>query len=98
MEALLVRNLAAPLALFQAFSRIRFQEPVTQQLVILLVEDQELILSILEESLLDEGFAVMSAASGESAIRALDLPGSNYSAILTDIDLGGTVSGWDVAR
>jgi DNA-binding response OmpR family regulator len=67
--------------------------------VILLVEDEELIRNIVEETLEDGGFKVVLADTGEEAVRLLDSSGSKYRALVTDIKLGrGTLSGWDVAR
>lgn len=70
---------------------------VENLLVILVVEDDQLVQSVVEESLADGGFEV--AASGESAVELLDQSAGKYRALVTDINLGPSkVEGWDVAR
>jgi DNA-binding NtrC family response regulator len=36
--------------------------------------------------------------TGEAAMTMLDAEGENYSALVTDINLPGKISGWDVAK
>ena len=45
----------------------------------------------------DAGYAVIEAGSGEAAV-ALCNSGTSIDIIITDINLGGSVSGWDVAE
>jgi len=69
------------------------------QLVILVVEDDQLVQSVVEESLADGGFEVIIAASGENALELLDQSAGKYRALVSDINLGPSkVDGWDVAR
>jgi DNA-binding NtrC family response regulator len=65
---------------------------------IFVVEDQELVLSVLEEGLIEAGFAVEAVNTAEAAIARLNAEGKTFQAIITDIDLGGKLSGWDVAN
>jgi DNA-binding response OmpR family regulator len=67
-------------------------------LVILIAEDDQLIQGFLEEPLSDGGFDSEIASSGDEAIALLADNGSKYRALLTDIDLHGTTTGWEVAR
>jgi CheY-like chemotaxis protein len=68
-------------------------------LVILVVEDDPLIQSVVEESLTDGGFEIVIASSGESAVELLDVANGKYRALVTDINLGrDNIDGWDVAR
>lgn len=68
-------------------------------LIILVVEDEVLIQSMLSEALHEGGFATKIADSGEDAIRLLDAPEPKYRALVTDINLGrGKLDGWEVAR
>ncbi len=67
-------------------------------ILLLLVEDEELIQSLLEESLSEEGFELVIARNGTEALAELDADASRFRAVLTDIDLGPGPSGWDVAR
>jgi DNA-binding response OmpR family regulator len=74
-------------------------ERVDNLQVILVVEDDHLIQSVVEESLTDGGFEIVIASSGQSALDLLDASNANYRALVTDINLGpGKVDGWDVAR
>lgn len=68
-------------------------------LVILVVEDEELIRSVVEESLDDGGFKVVLASTANAAVKLLDEPDPKYRALVTDINLGKSeLTGWDVAR
>lgn len=68
-------------------------------LIILVVEDEALIQSMLSEALHEGGFATKIADSGEDAIMLLDAPEPKYRALVTDINLGGgKLDGWEVAR
>ena len=68
-------------------------------LVILVVEDDHLIQSVIEESLTEGGFEIVIASSGENALELLDASEGKFRALVTDINLGqDKVDGWDVAR
>ncbi len=67
--------------------------------IILVVEDDHLIQSIVEEALTDGGFEIVIASSGEQAVELLDSSEGKFRALVTDINLGhDKLSGWDVAR
>ncbi len=66
--------------------------------LVLIAEDEAEIRSILEITFEEGGFDVVLVATGEQAIEALDAQGEALRAVVTDIKLGGAVSGWDVAR
>ena len=67
--------------------------------IVLVVEDDQLLLSIVEESLTDGGFDIVIATSGENAVELLDASKGKYGALVTDINLGpGKMDGWEVAR
>ena len=52
-----------------------------------------------EDALVENGFAVENAESGEEAIRLLDANGADYRALVTDVNLApGKLTGWDVAK
>jgi len=66
-------------------------------IVILVVEDDQLIRTVVEETLDSGGFKPAIAASGEEAVTLLQ--GQNkYRALVTDINLLGTIDGWEVAK
>jgi DNA-binding response OmpR family regulator len=67
--------------------------------VILVVEDDHLLQSVVEDSLIDGGFEIVIASSGENAVELLDAFEGKYRALVTDINLGRErIDGWDVAR
>ena len=66
--------------------------------IILVVEDDQLIQSLVEETLGDGGFETAIAASGEEALSLLQDHKGKYRALVTDINLTGTMDGWEVAR
>jgi DNA-binding NtrC family response regulator len=64
-----------------------------------LIEDEHLVREILEHALVESGFAVETAESGEEAMRMLDATEANYRALVTDVNLApGKLTGWDVAK
>lgn len=72
---------------------------VENLLVILVVEDDQLIQSFVEEALTDGGFETVIASSGENAVELLDASEGKFRALVTDINLGrDKIDGWDVAR
>ena len=66
--------------------------------VILLVEDDQAIQGIIEDTLSEGGFEVAIAASGEEAATLLSGNNGQYQALVTDISLLGRFDGWEVAR
>jgi DNA-binding response OmpR family regulator len=71
---------------------------VEDLLVVLVVDDDPSILSIVEAALTDGGFALAIASSGEEAVTLLKESKRKYRALVTDIDLGqGKMDGWEVA-
>jgi CheY-like chemotaxis protein len=65
---------------------------------VLVVEDDHLVQSLVEESLTDGGFEIAIAATGEEAIALLKGKHIQYRALVTDSNLAAKVDGWDVAR
>ena len=66
---------------------------------ILVVEDDHLIQSIIEDALKDGGFEIVIASSGEEALGLLDGADVKHRALVTDINLGrDKLDGWEVAR
>jgi len=66
--------------------------------VILVIEDEEAIQSLVEDALTEGGFEPAIAASGEEAVTLLKGRINNYRALVTDISLRGRIDGWEVAR
>jgi len=69
-----------------------------QVLLILVVEDEFLVQELVNESLTEGGFETEITASGEEAIALLQRQAGKHRALLTDINLAGQLTGWDVAR
>ena len=68
-------------------------------LVVLVVDDDPSILSLVEAALTDGGFGLAIASSGEEAVTLLKESKRKYRALVTDIDLGqGKMDGWEVAK
>lgn len=68
-------------------------------LVVLVVEDDQLVQSVVEESLTDGGFEIVIAPLGENAVDLLDTYDGKYRALVTDLNLGPSkLDGWDIAR
>jgi len=59
--------------------------------VILVVEDNDAIQSIVEDTLYDGGFEPAIAASGEEAVTLLKGRTTKYRALVTDINLLGSI-------
>ncbi|MCP3440616.1 response regulator [Bradyrhizobium sp. CCGUVB14] len=66
--------------------------------LILVVEDDPLIQDLVDAALVEGGFENEIVASGEKAIALLHDAPTKYRALLTDINLKGQLTGWDVAK
>src|SRR5258705_6939089 len=69
-----------------------------EPLVIMVVEDDPEIQALIDEALCDGGYEPALAASGEEAVTLLWGDRHRYRALVTDINLKGTMDGWEVAR
>ncbi|MBR1172709.1 response regulator [Bradyrhizobium sp. KB893862 SZCCT0404] len=67
-------------------------------LLILVVEDDPLIQDLVDAALAEGGFENEIVASGEKAVALLQSAPTKYRALLTDINLKGQLTGWDVAK
>jgi len=68
-------------------------------LAILVVEDDQLIQSVVEETLIEGGFGVTIVSSGERAVELLDASYFKYRALVTDVNFGrDKMDGWGVAK
>jgi DNA-binding response OmpR family regulator len=68
------------------------------KVAVLVVEDDQAIQALVEEALSEGGFDATITASGEEAIRLLKSGDHHFRAVVSDINLGGDLTGWDVAR
>lgn len=46
----------------------------------------------------EAGFAILEESKGTGAIRLLEEKGTEINALITDVNLSDTVTGWDVAH
>lgn len=66
--------------------------------VILVVEDEEPLQGIVHDALKDGGFDLVTTASAEEALTLFESGVVKYAALVTDINLAGGMTGWDLAR
>lgn len=66
--------------------------------LILVIEDELPLQGIVEETLADGGFAAEIFSSGAEALSRFQSQDQNFRALVTDVNLKGDLSGWDVAR
>lgn len=69
-----------------------------ESVVLLLVEDEVLIASVMQEALQEGGYTVRVEATGTAAMRALDDACEEICGLITDIRLPGGPDGWEIAR
>jgi DNA-binding response OmpR family regulator len=66
--------------------------------IVLIVEDDVLIQTMVDEALKEAGFETAIAPSAEEAVTLLKGNVMNYRALVTDINLRGRMTGWEVAK
>jgi CheY-like chemotaxis protein len=66
--------------------------------IVLIVEDDVLIQTMADEALKEGGFETAIASSAEEAVTLLKGKVMNYRALVTDINLRGRMTGWEVAK
>ena len=71
---------------------------MTPDAVVLIVEDEALIAEVVSENLKDAGYAVEMADNAADAIARIESETATIQALITDVRLGDTMNGWDVAR
>jgi CheY-like chemotaxis protein len=69
----------------------------SQPVMILVVEDDRAVQSLIEDALDEGGFQPTIASSGEEAVTLLKGNKGKYQALVADIALRGRMSGWEVA-
>jgi CheY-like chemotaxis protein len=65
---------------------------------VILVEDEPLLALDVESALVEAGYEVVIATSGNEALAALASMERPYNAIVTDIRIGSGPDGWAVAK
>jgi len=71
---------------------------LAELLLILVIEDDYFAMRDVEAALADGGFATEAVCSGEEDLTLFMDSVKNYSALVTDVRVGGNLSGWDVAK
>jgi CheY-like chemotaxis protein len=72
---------------------------MTVAVLVFVVEDEPLIQDMLSAPLIDGGYDVATADSGEEALAMLEEHGASYQALITDVNLGrDKLNGWEVAK
>lgn len=65
---------------------------------LLYVEDEFLIRATVIDDLEEAGYSVIVAKSGAEALSLLSTEGAELRGVVTDINLGSGIDGWEVAR
>lgn len=65
---------------------------------ILVVDDEDMVLSMTAEALRDGGYRVVTAQSGDAAMALLESGGQVFAGLVTDVNLGADLDGWRVAQ
>ena len=65
--------------------------------VILVIEDEYAIQGVVEDALIEGGFATDILSSGEEALTLFRGKLKNYKVLVTDVALKGRLNGWEVA-
>jgi DNA-binding response OmpR family regulator len=76
----------------------RWEEVANDLPTILIVEDDLMIHHMVEEALKEAGFGTAVASSAEEAVTLIRGKVMNYQALVTDINLEGRMTGWEVAK
>lgn len=71
---------------------------LNEALVVLVVEDEDALQEFAEDALTDGGFGSAVVSSAEEALNLFKGRIGDYVALLTDINLKGGMSGWQLAR
>jgi DNA-binding response OmpR family regulator len=96
-----MRNHSAGISFLHGTS---WDKSVVELPVVLVIEDDQEIQSMVEDALIEGGFETAIAASGEEAVTLLQSSSLikerpvTYRALVTDINLKGGMKGWEVAK
>lgn len=71
---------------------------MTDQVLLLLADDELLVRLVMQETLEEGGFAVLQAVNGSTAMATLEKRHGEIAAVITDIRLGNGPDGWALAH
>jgi CheY-like chemotaxis protein len=74
------------------------RENVPDVPLVLVVEDEYPLQGLVEEALREGGFETAILSSGEEALTLFRGKVADYTALVTDVNLKGSLSGWEVAK
>jgi DNA-binding response OmpR family regulator len=66
--------------------------------MVLVVEDDQLMQGMVEETMTEGGFEATIFGTGEEAVTILHGDRDKYRALITDVNLRGKIDGWEVAK
>jgi DNA-binding response OmpR family regulator len=69
-----------------------------ESVCVFVVDDDALVLLTVEQALQDGGFDCRTATSADEAMSLFQEHGDECRALITDVNLGAKLNGWDVAR
>src|SRR3954447_18064340 len=72
-------------------------DKINKPLCVLVIEDEWLVRSFIAEHLRHAGYSVIEATTGEEGLAFVNGVEKQIDLLFTDIQLGGQLSGWDVA-
>ena len=67
-------------------------------ILLLVVEDEEATRDVLEDALRESGFELQLEKNGANALAVLESRKDSLRGLITDIDLGPGLDGWELAR
>lgn len=76
----------------------RRKRSMNSTILLLLVDDDALVRTMLEEALNDGGYKILISKNGNEAYSLIESKSSELRGLITDINLGFGPDGWDVAR
>lgn len=65
---------------------------------LLIVEDEPLILMVLENALIEAGFEVLVASTGNQALALITSDAERINGLVTDITVGSGPNGWQLGQ
>jgi two-component system, response regulator PdtaR len=71
---------------------------MTDQILVLVAEDEEVVRFVLVEALQDAGFAVIEVEHAEAALNVLEIHNARIHVLFTDIQMPGSMDGLALAH
>ena len=68
------------------------------EILVFIVDDEPVISESLQQALEDAGYATATASNGHDAIALLESKAHDFRALVTDVNMPGKITGWDIAH